>query len=250
MSDLTGKVAIVTGSGRGVGQGIAQVLAERGADIVVVDIIPEMEETAATIRKGGRKALAVKCDITKIEDVTQMVKTALNEFGKVDILMNNAGGSARERSSLFHESTPEVWRFVIERNLFGTLNCCWVVVKHMMERGSGKIINMSSGAASGGSTMNHEYSAAKAGIVAFTKVLAREVANHGINVNVIAPGGVPTAGFRTYMLKTLGREDLPTPPPGLPSLGTPETVGGLVAFLASDEAQYISGQYYEMGVLR
>ncbi len=248
---LKGKVAIVTAAAQGIGRGIALRLAKEGADLVVCDIDMELlNKVVGEIKALGVKAVGTKTDVTKSAEVNQMVKTALDTFGKIDILVNNAGGSARERASLFKDSSEEVWHSVIGRNLFGTMNCCRAVINHMIERRSGKIVNMSSGAAAGGSGGLIDYSAAKAGIVAFTKVLAREVADYGINVNVITPGSVGTRALYDTKVGGVRLIDRPLPKTGLRARGEPEVAANVVAFLVSDEASYVSGQYWETGTLR
>ena len=193
---LEGKVAMVTGAGQGIGRAIALSLAKEGAGVVVNDINPETAAGVADeIRAMGRRALAIKADVTQSKEVNEMVETALNEMGKIDILVNNAGGSARERVSEFKDSTEEVWDFIIGRNLKGQLNCTRAVINHMIERRSGKILNMASIAGVVGEAGLADYSAAKAGVIGFTKALAKEVGRYGINVNSVAPGPIRTAAF-------------------------------------------------------
>ena len=239
---LEGKVAMVTGAGQGIGKAIALSLAKEGADVVVNDISLETAAAVADeIKAMGRRVLVLKADVSQSREVNEMVKTALKEMGKIDILVNNAGGSARERVSEFKDSTEEVWDFIIGRNLKGLLNCTKAVINHMIERRSGKIVSMSSIAGVVGEAGLADYSAAKAGVIGFTKALAKEVGRYGINVNSVAPGPIRTVAFeqlpkdfvkKIVMKGVLGR------------LGETTDVANLVAFLVSDDASYITGQNF------
>ena len=239
---LEGKVAMVTGAGQGIGKAIALGLAREGADVVVNDISLETASGVADeIKAMGRQALAIKADVTQSKEVNEMVKTALNEMGKIDILVNNAGGSARERVSEFKDSTEEVWDFVLGRNLKGTLNCTRAVINHMIERRSGKIVGISSIAGVTGEAGMAEYSAAKAGVIGFIKALAKEVGRYGINVNSVAPG--PT---RTAALEQLPKEFVEkiVQKGVFGRLAETSDVANLVVFLVSDDASYVTGQNF------
>jgi len=239
---LTGKVAIVTGAGQWIGKEIALRLAGEGADVVVDDIVIERaNEVADEIRGMGRKALAVKTDVTKRVEVEAMVKAALDEFGKIDILVNNVGGSGDKTLPTFTKSTEEHWDTVIARNLKSTANCCRAVINHMMDRRTGKIVNISSGSGVRGMPGFVAYSASKAGVIGLTMSLSQEVASYGVRVNCVSPGPIGSAQ--------------PIPPEfeakmailsGLGTQGKPEQVAALVAFMASDEADFINGQNYAM----
>lgn len=237
-----GKVAIVTGAGYGIGEAIALSLAKEGADVVVNDVnIESARSVADKVRAIGRRALAIKADVNKSNEVNEMVKATLSEFGKVDILVNNAGGSARERSSEFKDSAEEVWDFVIGRNLKGVLNCTRAVINHMLERRSGKIVNIASVAAIKGEIGQADYGAAKAGIIGFSRVLAKEVGRQGINVNCISPGVIDTPALKQLPKEIVDRYRNMLV---IPRLGQPQDIANMAVFLASQEADYITGQNY------
>ena len=205
---LTDRVAIVTGAGRGIGRAIALRLAKEGADVVILDINLERANTVADeIKALGRKAIAVKVDVTKSEETNRMAKTTLDKFGRIDILVNNAGVTDADvigKVVLFHESTEEAWDAVIAVNLKGVLNCCRAVIKHMMQRRSGKIVSIAAESGMIGFAGMADYSAAKAGVIGFTKALAKEVGRHGINVNCVSPAGpiaVEKAGYSEELKK-------------------------------------------------
>lgn len=239
---LEGRVAIVTGAASGIGRGIALGLAKEGADVVVGDInLEQANKVVDEIKSLGRTAIAIKADVSQSQEVEVMAKTTLDEFGKIDILVNNAGGSARERSSPFCQSTEDVWDYVLGINLKGVLNCCRAVIEHMMQRRSGKIVSIASPAGIVGTPGMADYSAAKAGIIGFTRALAKEVASYDINVNCVSPGSIETPytlsgadEARKYFKKLSG----------LNRFGKPEDIAAMVVFLVSDEASLITGQNY------
>ena len=239
---LKDRVAIVTGAAGGIGRVVATSLARERANIVVNDIYLEpLNKVADEIKAMGRKAIAIKADVTKTEEIRQMVKTTLDEFGGVDILVNVAGGAARgEGRGFFHETTEQVWASIISVNLMGTLICCHEVIGHMMQRRSGKIINIGSVAGMlGSSQAMADYSAAKAGVIGFTKSLAKELGQYGININCVSPGPIATEHF--FTLPEEVKEKLKSHT-YLKRLGKPEDIANMVVFLASDEANYIVGQ--------
>lgn len=240
---LKGKVALVTGAGSqiGYGKGIVLTLAREGCDIIAVDIdIEGAKKTAAEVEALGRKAIAVKADVTNRAEVDDMVKAALEQFDKIDILVNNAGASSEMRP--FIEMTKADWDFDINVNLYGQMNVAQAVLPHMMSRRYGRIINVSGGQ---GIPTIAIYGAAKAGVEAFTRALAREVASSGVIVNGIGPGLA-----RTGLVLKASPEFIENYRQGslLKRLCTPEDVAPVVAFLASDVCSYMVGQFIHLEV--
>jgi 2-hydroxycyclohexanecarboxyl-CoA dehydrogenase len=237
---LAGKIAIVTGSAQGIGRAIATRLAGEGAAVAIADIQHDAaERTAAELRSAGAKALAVKLDVTKFDDAEAAVSRVERELGPIDILVNNAGWDKLEP---FIESAPETWDRIIAVNYRGALNCCRAVAPRMKARGAGKIVSISSDAGRVGSTGEAVYAGCKAAIIGFSKTLARELARDHINVNVVCPGPTDTALLRDAMA---GREGvLEAMARGIPfrRLGKPEDLAGAVAFFASADADYATGQ--------
>jgi 3-oxoacyl-[acyl-carrier protein] reductase len=237
---LKDKVALVTGAGSqiGYGKGAALILAKEGCHIVIGDIDLEgAKKTAAEVEALGRKAMAVKADITKSAEVNEMVKMALEKFGKIDILVNNAGATFQQKP--FAEKTEEECDTDLNLNLKGALNCTRAVLNHMISRQSGKIINISSVAAKMGAPLDDIYAAAKAGVSIFTKSLGMQVISSGINVNAIAPGVGMTNFVRGLPPELLERFVKQTPSG---RANKPEDIGNMVAFLASDVSSNIVGQ--------
>lgn len=234
---LAGKVALVTGGAQGIGKAVALLLARNGADIVVSDInLEKAEETAKEVQALGRKALATKVDVGTFGDVEKMVEAILTQFGKVDILVNNAGIA---RDKLILRMTEEDWDAVLNINLKGTFNCTKAVVRHMSKQKSGKIVNIASVVGEMGNAGQGNYAASKAGVIGFTKTIAREFAQRGINVNAIAPGYIETP--MTDALPDKVKEELKRLIP-MDRLGKPEDVAEAVLFLVSESANYITGQ--------
>jgi len=233
---LTGKVALVTGAAQGIGKAVALLLARNGADIVISDInLEKAEETAKEVQALGRKALATKVDVATLGDVEKMVETILAQFGKVDILVNNAGIA---RDKLILRMTEEDWDAVLNINLKGTFNCTKAVVRHMSKQRSGKIVNIASVVGEMGNAGQGNYAASKAGVIGFTKTIAREFAQRGINVNAIAPGYIETP--MTDALPDKAKEELKRLIP-MDRLGKPEDVAEAVLFLVSEASSYITG---------
>jgi len=237
---LKGKTIIVTGSGQGIGKGIALKLAKEGSSVVVADLNEEnAQKVADEINSNGGKALAVKVDITSAEMVKNMILKTIDEFGEISGLVNNAGWDKVEP---FMESTEDTWDRVIAINIKGTISCCKAVLQEMIPNNYGKIINIASDAGRVGSSGEAVYSATKGGVIAFTKTLAREMARYKINVNCIAPGPTDTPLFEeisSYNPKIA--EGLKKAIP-FRRLGKPEDLANAVAFMISDEAEYITGQ--------
>jgi len=235
--NLTGKVAIVTGSGRGIGRAIALKLAGAGADIVVNDINEaSLGEVVAEIKALGRKALAVPADVSSAADVTRLVDTAAAEFKHIDILVNNAGVT---RDNLVMRMSDEDWDTVLAIDLKSAFLCTRAVLRPMLRQRWGRIVSIASVVGIIGNAGQANYAAAKAGIIAFTRSVAKEVASRGITANAVAPGYIATAMTKALDDKQTD-ELLKLVPIGEP--GTPQDVAEAVAFLASEEARYITGQ--------
>jgi 3-oxoacyl-[acyl-carrier protein] reductase len=229
-------VALVTGAAQGIGKAISLLLAKHGADIVVSDILLEKAtETAKEIETMGRKAMAVRVDVSKLQDVDQMVDAILKQFGKIDILVNNAGIT---RDKLILRMSEEDWDAVLNVNLKGTFNCTRAVVRHMAKQRYGKIVSIASVTGEMGNAGQVNYAASKAGVIGLTKTIAREFAQRGINVNAIAPGYIQTP--MTDVLSDKVKEDLKRLIP-LDRLGQPGDVAEAVLFLVSDRSSYITG---------
>jgi len=241
---LKNKVALVTGVGSqiGYGRGIAMTLAKEGCDIIANDVdLKGAQKTAAEVASLGRKAIAMRADVSSSAEVNKMVEAALAQFGKIDILVNNAGASTPPKP--FIEKTEADWDRDININLKGVLICTKAVLGHMISRKSGKIINISSNGAKTGGAMVAVYCAAKAGVMVFTKSLAAELAPLGINVNSVAPGQGNT-GFALQAPPGLIEKLLTMIPLGRST--TPQDIGNMVAFLASDVSSDIVGQTFSV----
>jgi 3-oxoacyl-[acyl-carrier protein] reductase len=235
---MDGRVAIVTGSARGIGRAIAEKLASLGAEIVIADIrLETASATAAEIaHTSGRRTLPVEVNVADIASAQSMVEQATKMFGHVDILVNNAGIT---RDTLIMRMEEADWDAVLDVNLKGVFNCSKAVVRTMMKQHYGRIVNISSVSGQSGQSGQTNYSASKAGVIGFTKALAREVASRQITVNAVAPGFIPTA-LTNDLNAELKESILKITPLG--RMGKPEEVAAAVAFLASEEAAYITGQ--------
>jgi 3-oxoacyl-[acyl-carrier protein] reductase len=236
--DLSGKSALVTGGSRGIGKAIGLRLATQGADVAFSYKGNEVaaRETAREIQAMGRRALAIQGDVAQVESADAVVKTALDAFAKLDILVNNAGIT---RDDLIMRMSPEAWREVLETNLFGAFWMTKAVTRPMLKARGGRIINITSVSGQAGQTGQANYSAAKAGLIGLTKATARELASRGITVNAVAPGFVLTE--LTQDLPDELKEEITSRTP-LGRFGTTDEIANAVAFLASDEAGYITGQ--------
>lgn len=233
--DLSNRVAIVSGSARGIGRAIALKLAEVGATVVVTDIAGA-EAVAEEIKALNRPSLAVTADVSSAAEVNAMVEKVMASFGRVDILVNNAGIT---RDQLLIRMSDEDWDAVLNVNLKSVFLCTRAVLRHMMKQRWGRIISISSIVGIVGNPGQANYASSKAGIIGFTRTMSKEVASRGITVNAIAPGFIETK--MTEQLKEEQRQELMRRiPAGF--LGSPRDVAEAVAFLASEEARYINGQ--------
>lgn len=257
--DLAGRVALVTGGSRGLGRADALTLARAGADVVVADILVESdtsaaegygvlaraaaaqgmvhtESTADEIRAMGRRALALRCDVTDRDDVASTVARVVEELGSVDILVNNA--ATLDHVGQFPDQAPELWERDLRVNLSGSFNCAQAVWPHMIEGGWGRIVNMASVAGTLGGFGQASYSTTKAGVLGLTKTLAMEGARHGITCNAIVPGVIATEAFN--MANAVMNERI-VKRTALKRPGDPQDVANAIAFLCSDLAGYVTG---------
>jgi len=242
MSLVEGKVAIVTGAGQGVGQGIANVLAREGAKVVICNRNAKRGEAAAgLIKSRGGQAIALQADVMRMAEVVAMVEAAVKQYGGLHILVNNA--VAPSVNVPFVQSKEEDWEQDLGVGLRGYLICTRAVLPHLLKQNYGRIIHISSSAGKIGSPNLAVYSAAKGAVIGFTRALARELAKTGVTVNSVAPGAVNTPmqdrlseEFKVHMRSTI--------PMG--RYGEPEEIGEMVAFLASDRTSYITGQVFSV----
>ena len=235
--NLSGKVALVTGAGRGIGKAITLKLVSAGATAVVVDIaLPGAQALVDEIKAQGGDGLAIAADVSSSADVARMADTAIAAYGRIDILVNNAGIT---RDQLLLRMTDSEWDDVLNIDLRSVFLCTRAVLKHMLKERKGRIVSIASIVGLMGNAGQANYAAAKAGIVGFTRSVAKEVASRGITANAVAPGFIETE--MTAKLSEKQRQDLMTRIP-LGYLGTPQDVAEVVAFLASDEARYVTGQ--------
>src|SRR5512144_2370373 len=227
---LAGRIALVTGAANGIGRASALRLAREGADLALVDREGDpLHAVAREAEAAGRQVLTITTDWTDTHAVHQAFGTIRQRFGRIDILFNNVGQSARERASEFYLSAEETWRFVIEVSLLAT----------MRARRSGRIVNMSTESAFYGDTGFVDYAAAKMGVVGFTRSLARELAPFHVNVNAVCPGAIRTRAHDRLPKEVIDKVRNSVP---MGYVAEPEDVAGVVAFLASDDARYITGQ--------
>lgn len=235
--ELLGKVALVTGAAQGIGKAIALLLAEKGADVVVSDInVEKAQETAREIEEKGRKSMALKVNVADPDEVEKMVEAIIERFSRIDILVNNAGIT---RDKLLLRMSSEDWDAVLDVNLKGVFNCTKSVIKYMSKQRSGKIVNIASVVGLMGNVGQANYAASKAGVIGFTKTVAREFAQRGININAIAPGYIQTP--MTEVLPERVKEELMRLIP-MGRLGQPEDVAQAVLFLVSEASNYVTGQ--------
>ena len=236
MLDLSGKVAVVTGASRGIGRAVALLLASRGAQVLAAARGDHAAATVAAIQDAGGRADAVPLDVTDTGSVEAMVGGVLERHRRIDILVNNAGIA---RDQLLLRMKREDWDQVMATNLTAAFACAQAVIKPMIKQRGGRVISISSVVGQTGNAGQTNYAASKAGLIGFSKALAREVASRNITVNVVAPGLIDTDMTRGITDKAQGGWDEQIP---LGRLGSTEDVAAAVCFLASDEASYITGQ--------
>ena len=247
---LNDKVALVTGSAKGIGKAIALALAREGCDVVINDVdVEAMDNVVEEIKRMDRRSIPIAADVCDMQQVHTMIDTCVKTFGRIDILVNNAGGSmgtpTKLPAKLIGEVTEDTWDLVIDVNLKGTFLCTQAAVKYMREQKSGKIVNISSMAARMGDLLTSpHYSAAKAGMLGLMKHVAKEVGRYGINVNSICPGFI-ISGPRIERLwqerREAGKADAILNQIALGRLGKPEDIANVVVFLCSEEASYMTG---------
>lgn len=242
--DMTGKVVIVTGGAQGIGRAIVNDCAWADAEVVIADLNEEAAQiTAQEISLAtGQRVIAIRTDVTDLDSVRQMAEQSLEQLGQIDVLVNNAGW---DKFTPFLKTTPEFWQKIIDLNYKGVLNTCYAILPHMVERKLGSIVNIASDAGRAGSMGEAIYAGCKAGIIAFSKTLAREHARDNIRVNVVAPGITQTALYDGVVATEFGAKVMVAIEKSIPlgrRAGEPEEISPAVVFLASDAAGYITGQ--------
>lgn len=237
---FSGKIAVVTGAGNGIGRACAIAYAKEGADVAMFDREAEaLAEAAELVKAEGGRVLPVVGDMTKLEEVTAAFDKVRADLGPIDILLNNIGQTARENYSQFFQAKPETLQFVIGVSLMTTLMCSRQVVGEMRERKSGKIVSISSDSAMNGDIGTVDYAAAKAGVLGFTRALARELGPFKINVNAVCPGPTNTRAMQRIPKDAYDRARNAIP---MGELSEPEDIANAVVFLSSDKARFITGQ--------
>jgi NAD(P)-dependent dehydrogenase (short-subunit alcohol dehydrogenase family) len=239
MFDLKGKVAIITGAGSGIGKVTALLFAKEGAKVVVADWSEDGgKETVKKIESQGGKAIFIKTDVSKVEDVEKMKNTTLEKFGRIDILINNAG---IYREYNLHDMSEEDWDKIISVNLKSVFLCSKAVIPEMLKQGKGKIVSTASIAGLVGFAQSGAYCASKGGIIALTREMALEYAPKKINVNCVAPGVIKTAMTKDMLADPATKQFLESSTP-YPRLGEPEDIANAFLYLASDKSDFVNGQ--------
>ena len=237
---LTDKIAIVTGSGNGIGRGIALAFADAGADVVVASRNQaNLDKVAAEIRSRGRESLAIPTDVCNEEQVENLIRQTVERFGRLDIMVNNAGVGDTLRAGRPEELPLEAWKATLELNLTGTFICCKAAGKVMIEQQGGKIVNISSVVGLHANAMLPDYSASKAGVNNLTVSLAHAWAHHNVYVNAIVPGAILTEKFHTHVARV---DEDGSPLPSLKIPGNIDDVANMAIFLASDASNHTSGE--------
>ncbi len=240
--DITGKIAIVTGAGQGIGKAISLRLANAGADVAILDLNLQSAETVAKeIETMGRHAIPIQIDVSKSENVNAAVRRTLTEFGRIDILVNNAGIAGRTLPLTDLDESD--WDEVIGVNLSGVFLCCKAVIGTMIAQDYGRIVNIASIAGKEGNPTMIPYSVSKAGVICLTKALAKEVTDYNIRVNAVSPAVIETPIMDGMAQSTIDYMVSKIP---LGRIGKPEEVAAVVNFLASDEASFVTGQCYDV----
>jgi 2-hydroxycyclohexanecarboxyl-CoA dehydrogenase len=237
-----GKTAVVTGGASGIGLAVATALASSGASVFVFDVAAaaQMDAARAGIAASGGSATACYADVTELAATTRAIADVASRAGGVDVIVNCAGITAPQE--LLGEGDAAMWRRIVEVNLFGTIHVCRAAIPHLVERGSGRIINIASDAGRVGSAGEAVYSATKGGVIALTRSLARELARHHITVNCVSPGPTDTPMLRAWAADNAGVLDKLVRTVPLRRLGMPDDIASAVTFLASDKASYVTGQ--------
>lgn len=238
MIALDDKVAVITGAAQGIGKAIAETLARQGADVAIADLQEEKAQAVAQeiAADTGQQAIAIQVDVSDAASAKAMIDQAVEELGRVDILVNNAGVT---RDNLIMRMKEEDWDLVLNVNLKGAFNCSRAVIRTMMRQRTGRIVNISSVSGVAGQAGQTNYSSSKAGLIGFTKALAKEVGSRNITVNAVAPGFIETV-LTTDLPQDLKDTAIELTPLG--KFGKPQDIANAVAFLVSDEASFITGE--------
>lgn len=240
MMDISGRIAVVTGGAHGIGRACAQMLHRHGAHVVLADIDEVgLDAVRFGIAPSEERLHCIAADLRAEATVKELFARIADEIGEVDILVNNVGQGARDRASSFRASNPETWNFLLDICLNTTIRCTHQVIGGMIDRGYGKIVNISSDSAFIGARASAVYAAAKGGVNAFTRSLAQETAAFGVTVNAVAPGYIQTRAMDLLPAELVERAIAETP---MKKLGVPEDIANAVLFFASDMSRFVTGQ--------